>query len=265
MAAGEQGILANRSLAAQNVAQQNLASALTTQQQRGGFTEAAGALAQPQPYGITTTPYSAATGYASGGGTFPNYQTGTNVQFNTATGQALGRQANDLQTAMNQTDQNFQTVNSLFKNNNLNLTDFPDFNSLTNFLQSHGVSAGVQTSAREALNALQSSIGNIINSSGAFTPTEVTDLSKQVSAANLSPAQLQTLYNPIRQTAATRVNTTLQEAQKYEQAGGSSVTANTQPLSGASQNLNGTNTPQEGSTASNGEFVYKNGQWTLAK
>ncbi len=146
------------------------------------------------------------------------YQNFANLQFNTATGQALSKQANDLTTAANQTDQNFNTLSQAASG--LNLSDYPTINSLSQALQKQGGNAGQVAALNEAYNALTTSLGQIINqNSDALTPTLISKLIGNQSINTLSPAQLQTLYKTVQQTIATKISTTQQQALQAEKSG----------------------------------------------
>ena len=175
-------------------------------------------------------------GLGNTGGNGSNaYQNFSNLQFNTSQGQQYATQANNLSTASNQIDQNFQTLNGVATKYGMNLSNLPTLNTAQQFIMQHGGGAGDVASFNEAMNALQTSIGQIINNSGAFTPTEISSLASQMSAAALSPNQMQQLYDTVKQTAATKINTIQEQAMNAEKAGtnfnnGSPASPNSVPL-----------------------------------
>lgn len=176
-------------------------------------------------------------GTSNGGNAYQNF---SNLQFNTQQGQALGKQASDLQTAANQTDQNFQTLSKLA--GGINLSDYPDVNALNQAIQSRlGGNAGAVSAFHEAYNALQTSLSGIISSgTSGLTPTQITSLTNNQAITALSPQQLQTLYDTVRQTMATKINTTIAQAKMYEQGGTNSITSTLPNATSESQSLGGT-------------------------
>lgn len=226
--AGEEGLFNVQQGILQGAANTTAQQALAQQQlQTQGASNVLGA-AQPtqvSPGNTLVQPLTGQPTYGLGAGTGQNpYQAFSNLQFNTQQGQALGKEASDLQVANNQIDQNFATLKGVTDKYGINLSSFPDLNSLQQFIQQKGGGAGGVAAFNEAYNALQTSIGQIINASGAFTPTEIGNLTSAMSAAKLSPSQMQELYDTVKQTAATKINTKLDQAKSYEQGGTSSVT-----------------------------------------
>jgi hypothetical protein len=200
--------------AAQTTAQRNLAAQ-----------EGVAGLTQPQQVSPGNTLVSPATGQAqyglgtgAGGNGADAYQNFSNLKFNTEAGQNFSQQANSLQTAANQTDQNFATLQQAAAG--INLSSFPSINAASQFLQTQAGGAGKVSALNEAYNALQTSMASIINSGGSgLTPTQITSLTNGQNISSLSPAQLMTLYNTVQQTMKTKISTTQQQAIKAEQAG----------------------------------------------
>lgn len=226
LATGEEGVMARQQAAQQAAAQGAIANALTSQGQRGGFLGAAIGAAAPYQVSPGTTAYSPVTNQPVAGGA-GGYQAFSNLQFNTQEGQRIGKQASDIQTASEQADANFTNLINLA--GGVNLSQFPDLNAAIQAVKSRfGGDAGKVAAFNEAYNALQTSIGQIINSSGAFTPTEVSSLANKMSAARLNPAQMQELWNTVKTTAEIRRNALIKQAKEYESAGSQSVTGNMQ-------------------------------------
>jgi len=200
--------------AAQTTAQRNLAA----QGDVAGLT-------QPQQVSPGNTLVSPATdqvqyglGTGAGGNGADAYQNFSNLKFNTEAGQNFSQQANSLQTAANQTDQNFVTLQQAAAG--INLSSFPSINAASQFLQTQAGGAGKVSALNEAYNALQTSMASIINSGGGgLTPTQITSLTNGQNISSLSPAQLMTLYNTVQQTMKTKISTTQQQAIQAEQAG----------------------------------------------
>ena len=137
---------------AQNQAQRNLAGQ-----------EAVLGAVQPQQVSPGNTLVSPATGqaqYGLGTGTGGNgasaYQNFSNLKFNTEAGQNFSQQANSLQTAASQTDQNFATLQQAAAG--INLSSFPTINAASQFLQTQAGGAGRVSALNEAYNALQTSM-----------------------------------------------------------------------------------------------------------
>lgn len=217
--------LQNKSIATQGA--ENVLGAVQPTQVSPGNTTVSPATNQPL-YGLGNT----------GGNGSNAYQNFSNLQFNTSQGQQYATQANNLSTASNQIDQNFQTLNGVATKYGMNLSNLPTLNTAQQFIMQHGGGAGDVASFNEAMNALQTSIGQIINNSGAFTPTEISSLASQMSAAALSPNQMQQLYDTVKQTAATKINTIQEQAMNAEKAGtnfnnGSPASPNSVKLGGA--------------------------------
>lgn len=234
--AGEKGIInpeLNQALTAESGIMQGV---LPEQQLATNGAENVASLTQPTQIAASNTLVNPATGQATYGlgstnGNGSNaYQNFSNLQFNTSTGQTLSKQANDLQTAADQTTQNFNTLSQAATG--INLSQFPSINAASQFLQSQTGGAGKVSALNEAYNALQTSMANIISSGGSgLTPTQITNLTNGQNISSLSPAQLLTLYNTVQQTMATKINTTQQQALNAEKSGtnfnnGSSATDN---------------------------------------
>lgn len=167
---------------------------------------------------LGNTPALYGLGTGAGGNGANAYQNFSNLQFNTSAGQQFSQQANTLQTAADQTTQNFQTLQNAAQG--VNLSSFPTINAASQFLQSQAGGAAKVSALNEAYNALQTSMSNIISSgTSGLTPTQITQLTNNQNIASLSPAQLMTLYNTVQQTMQTKINTTQQQALNAEKAG----------------------------------------------
>ncbi len=226
-----------RAQALQNMASQKQ-SALESQiqsyaQQRGISGDVLGKLMQQiapgtSMYDLTTGKTLAGLGGAGQNG-MDAYRTWANTQFNTQQGQQLGAKFMQMKTALDQTDKSFELLKSTAAKTGINPTPFPTLNAFLQQLTSQfGGESGEVAAFQESLNAFSQGVGALLNS-GAFTPTEIGAFNAQMSPSNLSPANMQVLYDTIRKTAESRMNPLLDQAKAYEQGGGSSVIGGQQP------------------------------------
>lgn len=225
--AGEEGLFNTQDAIFQNAANTSAAQAIAN---KGIATQGAETVlnsslpTQVSPGNTLVNPITSTPTYGLGTGTGGNgadaYQNFSNLQFNTSTGQTLSKQANDLSTAADQTDQNFQTLSKAETLGGLNASDYPSWNAFTQKVGAESGGAGNVAALNEAVNAAQTSLSSIISSgTSGLTPSAITALTKNQAINTLSPSELQTLWDTVKTTMATKINTTRQQAIDSEKAG----------------------------------------------
>jgi len=180
-------------------------------------------------------------GAGSGVDAYTNY---SNLQFNTAQGQAAGKIASDIKVSSNLIDSSFQTLSNIESKYGINASDYPDVADLNRALMSKvGGGAGAVAAFADASNSLSSAISALINNTSVFTPQEIGDMTKELNAASLNPSALQELYDTVKQTAANKYNAQIAQALYYDKLGTQSGPQNMSPINSSPTNLNTNSAP----------------------
>lgn len=195
-------------------------------QQRGVATNALGtAVGATAPIQVSpgTNVMSPQTGQQIGQGGFKSLTDLAIANTNIDQGQVFQQQAGQLNASLTQAENALQSLQSLARSAGINLSDYPDMNSLQQAVMSRIGNPGAMNAFNSILAEFKNLSAQIYGASGAQTPTEIDSLINTTDPGRLSPAQMQVVFDTLKQQGGNRIAVLQQNAnQAYNANAGQS-------------------------------------------